>query len=136
MSEDVIDVTALGRRIGDLQTDRWIKLMVLAFVGGPLLFLVTIGFGIKGQIERDKSIKLLRQGISCLFADVDDHRHTNQFAHEEMAKKLGVEIIQPDIIPLTREQAAQLKTECEHFVQRTLGVGLNFGDRADPKEKP
>lgn len=134
---DPVDLSAVHTRISDLQTERWIRTMALLVIGGPILFLVTLGFGIKSYVDGINRDKLIRQGIACLLADLDDHRHTNQFAHESLAKNHHFpEILQPDVIPLTKEEAARLKSQCQHFVKVTLGVG-ELGGRAEArKEKP
>lgn len=123
---DPDDYTAqISKRIEDLQTDRWIKLMGLVFIGGPLLFLFNIGFAVKTHLDGSERDKLIRQGISCLLADLDDHRHTNQFAHDELAENHHFpKILQPDVIPLTPEQAQVLKRRCEVFVRRSIGEGI------------
>lgn len=61
--------------------------------------------------------RLLKAGVACLLADLDDHRHTNQGAHNTLADHLGVQIIQPDVIPLTSSQAQLLKSYCQQFVR-------------------
>lgn len=135
--ESTEDLASLSARIRDLQTERWVRTMTLLVIGGPLLFVATLGYAIKSHVDADHATKLVRQGISCILADMDDHRHTNQFAHETLAAAHGIKIIQPDVIPLSREQADRLKQECDVFIHTTLGVGSPAkGDQAKPEENP
>jgi hypothetical protein len=93
----------------------------LLVIGGPLLFAFTLAFAVKTTVDGNNRSEQLRRGVACLLADLDDHRHTNQYAHEKMAEADHVEIHQPDIIPLTREQAAKLKAACEPYVRAAVG---------------
>lgn len=110
---------------------RWRRSVVLLIVGGPMLFILTLGIGIKGDRDRAHQVKILSNGVKCLLADLDDHRHVNQEAHEALARNHGFgKIIGPDVIPLTKEQAARLKLACNAYVQGAVG-GAQPGVRAD-----
>jgi hypothetical protein len=130
----VIASPAVGSRIQELQTERWVRTMVLLVIGGPLLFALNLGIAIKASIDSGHRDRLIRQGISCLLADLDDHRHTNQGAHDALADAAHIKIVQPDVIPLTKEEAQILKGSCERFVQNTLGQSLPRGHEAERRE--
>lgn len=127
-------VSPVVNQIRDLQTERWTRMVTLLIIGGPVLFALNVGIALKTHADNRHAVGLLSQGVACLLADMDDHRHTNQFAHEQLARHIPasetksghVEIEQPDVIPLTKEQADRLKEECDHFVKATLGVGPVF----------
>lgn len=116
-------------RISDLQTQRWVRTMYMLGILVALNFTIAV----KAQLDGSNRNALIRQGISCLLADLDDHRHTNQFAHETLAMKHGFGAIQqPDVIPLTKDQAAKLKLQCDHFVHETIGIaGQHSGTEAE-----
>lgn len=95
-------------------------MMALLVIGGPILLALNVGVAVKTHIDSDNTVKLVRQGVSCMFADLDDHRHTNQYAHQEIANALGLKINQPDVIPLTKEQAQALKESCVAFIHGSL----------------
>jgi hypothetical protein len=61
--------------------------------------------------------RIQKDGIACLLADLDDHRHTNQYAHDKLAEFDHIEINQPDVIPLTPAQAQALKSLCNEFIK-------------------
>lgn len=130
----VIPPPVIGTRIADLQTERWIRTVVLLVIGGPLLFTLTLGYAVKTTIDNNHRTQLLRDGVACLLADLDDHRHTNQFAHAELAHRHGIEINQPDVIPLSRAEAEALKKQCHHFVEGTVGIGgpSNIAEEGTP----
>lgn len=111
--------------------DRWRKSVVLLILGGPLLVALTLGLGWKADHDRARQVRILSNGVKCLLADLDDHRHTNQAAHDTLAEKHGFgKIIQPDVIPLTKEQADRLKQSCETYVQGAVG-GAQPGLKSD-----
>lgn len=113
-------------------------LVFLALIGGPFLFALTMGFAIKATVDTHKAEHLLRQGVNCLLADMDDHRHTNQFAHDQLAARHGFPpIVQPDVIPLSREQAEAFKANCEPYIKSTLGLhSAPTGTQAGGKDLP
>jgi hypothetical protein len=79
------------------------------------------------------STEVVKNGVACLLADLDDHRHTNQFAHENIAKAEGVDITHPDVTPLTKDQAQVLKKLCDEFV-RAGTISLRHYGQGDRNE--
>jgi hypothetical protein len=75
--------------------------------------------------------EIVRAGVGCLLADLDDHRHTNQGAHDQIAANLHVKIDQPDIIPLTKDQAQVLKQLCDEFVKAGANSLQHYGKKGD-----
>jgi hypothetical protein len=96
--------------------------VALLLIGGPILFALTMAFAIVNTVQGNDRDKLIRQGIACLLADTDDHRHTNKNAHEQLAKAHGVVFDQVDSIPLTEEQATKFKQECNPYIKATVGL--------------
>jgi hypothetical protein len=77
------------------------------------------------------SEQIVRSGVGCLLADLDDHRHTNQGAHDTIADKLGTKVVQPDIIPLNKEQAQVLKGLCDEFVKSGTSSLQHFSKKGE-----
>jgi len=109
---------------------------VLLVIGGPLLFALTLALGIHANMVQSDQIHILNQGVRCLLADLDDHRHTNQGAHDTLASAHGIKIIQPDVIPLTREQAAVLKQSCSPYVGEATGGASSPNRASEPRRSP
>lgn len=133
----VLQSPAVGNRIDDLQTERWIKMMTMLVVGGPLLFVLLAIYALidhNDGVERDR---LIRQGISCLLANMDDHRITNKYAHDELARFGGKVIDQTDHILLSQDEVDRLRMDCQTFVRVTLGSGaVPPGHQADRSHQP
>lgn len=138
----VSEATALRLAVEDLTSailgavpqdeKRYKTLALLAIIGGPLLFVVTMAFAIKTTVDGAERTKQLRQGVACLLSDLDDHRHTNQFAHDTLSQKHGFgSIPQPDVIPLSKAQAERLKANCTPYVKRVAGSAANGGAQGD-----
>jgi hypothetical protein len=107
----------------------------LLVIGGPLLFAFTAAFAIKTNIDGNHRSDQIRRGVACLLADLDDHRHTNQYAHQQIANAEHAEIQQPDLIPLTKEQAIRLKAACEPYVRAAVGNAL-YPSRSQAEPQP
>jgi hypothetical protein len=105
---------------------RWKNATWLLIIGGPVLFVLTLGLTTYTTMSLLRIESRLNHGISCLLADTDDHRYTNQAAHNQLAAQLHVQIDQPDIKPLSPEQVVRLKRECALF---TGPVGPNASRR-------
>jgi hypothetical protein len=101
---------------------RWSWAYVLLVIGGPVLFAVTLSFAVVSAVQLAHIERRLTHGVACLLGDTDDHRYTNQFAHDMIAARLGVDVKQQDVKPLTPEQVEKLKTECDNFVSQRLGA--------------
>lgn len=138
----VSEATALRLAVEDLasailgavpqEEKRYKTLALLAIIGGPLLFVVTMAFAIKTTVDGAERTKQLKQGVACLLSDLDDHRHTNQYAHDTLAEKHGFgKIIGPDVIPLTKAQAERLKVACMPYVKQVAGDATNGGAQGD-----
>jgi len=104
-----------------------------SFVGlyaAAIIIILLLGslFIVRASDQRaiKRSETVLRAGVACLLADIDDHRHTNQDAHNDIINGLHLpKNLQPDLIPLTVEQAAILKEYCHVFVTETgRAIGL------------
>jgi hypothetical protein len=100
---------------------RWSWAYVLLIIGGPLLFVVTAWLTVSTTTQARRLERGLTHGITCLLADTDDHRYTNQEAHNQIAARFGLEIKQQDIKPLTEVQVARLKADCARFVGGAVG---------------
>ncbi|HET7110269.1 MAG TPA: hypothetical protein VFI41_05320 [Gemmatimonadales bacterium] len=96
-----------------------------------VLVLIGVLFAVRAGDRRAvlRSNETVRAGVGCLLADLDDHRHTNQFAHDKEADALHIEINQPDVIPLTHDQAQVLKQLCDEFI-RAGNISLQQGSYA------
>jgi hypothetical protein len=99
---------------------RWFRATWLLIVGGPLLFALTAGLTLYTTTQTSRIESRLNHGIVCLLADLDDHRYTNQNAHDQLAAHDMVIIQQPDVKPLTPQQVDQLKPACDRFVHEIL----------------
>lgn len=113
---------------------RWAA--VLLIIGGPLLFVLTLAIGIHSNMVQDHQIHTLNNGVRCLLADLDDHRHTNQGAHDTLAAAHGIKIVQPDLIPLTRAQAEILKQACSPYVHEATGGAYSPNSAEEPRRSP
>jgi hypothetical protein len=100
---------------------RWRRSVALLVIGGPVLFVLTLGVGVRNEVVRHRESRSLQNGVRCLLADLDDHRHTNQYAHEALADAAKIQIEQPDVIPLTKDQAAKLKMACATYIEGAAG---------------
>lgn len=126
-------VTNSLKASGKADERRWRISLLFLGIGGPLLLALIISLSVQQGAIRNNE-RVMRRGISCLLADMDDHRHTNQFAHDTLAKAHGFsKILQSDIIPLTPQQATELKKNCDIFIQEAIGQG--YGNiNSDAKE--
>lgn len=116
-------ITSSLKASGKADERRWRISLLFLSIGGPLLLALIISLTVQQSTIKNNE-RLMRRGISCLLADLDDHRHTNQYAHDTLAKAHGFpDIKQPDIIPLTPQQAAELKKNCDTFVQEAISQG-------------
>lgn len=116
-------VTRSLNATGKADQRRWRISLLFLTIGGPLLFALTLALSFQqGTIHQQEH--LIKRGISCLLADQDDHRTTNKFAHDQMAKALHIEINQTDAIPLSEVQSNALKIECQSFIQEAVGEGI------------
>lgn len=104
-----------------------VGLLIANIVLVGALFFVRAG----DQREIRRAIRVVYDGTACLLADLDDHRHTNQTAHENLAEAEGAKVTQPDITPLNKEQANILKHLCDEFIKagtQSLVGGLGKND--------
>jgi hypothetical protein len=87
-------------------------------VGGTIIVLLlgVLGVLLAVDVSLNRQLRSLQNGQRCILADLDDHRHTNQGAHNRLAESLHVEIVQPDVAPLSPGQAQVLKASCSLFV--------------------
>jgi hypothetical protein len=106
------------------QDKRFRQSVILLLIGGPALFVATMAFATYSIHQAHSNERVLRNGVACLLADLDDHRHTNQNAHNTLATAHHIEIIQPDLIPLSKSQVDALKQSCDTYVRAAVGQGL------------
>lgn len=112
---------------------RWQVSLALLILGGPMLALLAL-FQINQSAHLNEQDDLMRRGIACLLAEMDDHRLANVDDHQLNAERHGFSPLQQvGAIELTKEQAAALKGFCEQFIGEAVRLGQRPGQEStDP----